>query len=237
MRDFESSSLRSGVEQRAELSRDRGAVQASVDLPIASRREEVLAGLGNLSVNANLEIEELSDFGTLRTFGYGLFWTPIGAINLIASVTEEEGAPTVEQLGSPFIVTPNVRTLDFTRGEVVDITRVFGGNPNLRSDDRRVFRLGLNTKPFPKLDLNISVDYTSTRIDDPIASFPIAIPGNRGSLPERFTRDAGGRLLRIDGRPLNFEPVEPGAAALGRELHEALWGRFLQEWKMRESAS
>jgi len=205
MRDFSSRSLRSGVEQRADLSRDRGAVQASVDLPIASRREEVLAGLGNLSVNANLEIEELSDFGTLRTFGYGLFWTPIGAINLIASVTEEEGAPTVEQLGSPLIVTPNVRTLDFTRGEVVDITRVFGGNPNLRSDDRRVFRLGLNTKPFPKLDLNISVDYTSTRLDDPIASFPIATPEIEAAFPERFTRDAAGRLLRIDGRPLNFE--------------------------------
>jgi outer membrane receptor protein involved in Fe transport len=205
MRDFASRSLRSGVEQKADLSRDRGSIQASIDVPIASRREEVLTALGNLSVNANLEIEELSDFGTLRTLGYGLYWTPIGSINLIASVTEEEGAPTVEQLGSPLIVTPNVRTFDFTRQEVVDITRVFGGNPDLRADDRRVFRLGLNTKPFPKTDLNLSVDYTKTRIEDPIASFPIATPEIEAAFPERFTRDAAGRLLRIDGRPLNFE--------------------------------
>lgn len=205
MRDFSSRSLRGEVKQKAELSRDRGAIQASVDLPIASRRRKILDRLGDLSANANFEIQELSDLGTLRTFGYGLNWSPIRQINLIASVTDEGGAPTVEQLGGPLVVTPNVRTYDFTRREVTDITRVFGGNPGLRPDDRRVVRLAVNARPFPKADFNLVFEYIKTRIDDPIAAFPIATPEIEAAFPERFTRDVDGRLLRIDSRPLNFE--------------------------------
>jgi hypothetical protein len=204
MRDFSSRSLRGGVEQRAQLSRDSGAIQANFDLPIASRRRKVLDWLGDLSANANFEIQELSDLGTLRTFGYGFAWSPIKPINFIASVTDEDGAPTVEQLGGPLVVTPNVQTYDFTRREVVDITRAFGGNPGLRPDDRHVVTLGVNARPFPKADLNLIFEYTKTRIDDPIAAFPIATPQIEAAFPERFTRDADGRLLRIDSRPLNF---------------------------------
>ncbi len=204
MRDFSSRSLRGGVEQNAELSRDRGTIQANFDLPIASRRRKILDRLGDLSANANFEIEELSDLGTLRTFGYGLNWSPIKQINFIASVTDEDGAPTVEQLGGPLVVTPNVRIYDFTRREVVDITRVFGGNPGLRPDDRRVVRLRLDARPFPKADFNLIFEYTKIRIDDPIAAFPIATPEIEAAFPERFTRDVDGRLLRIDSRPLNF---------------------------------
>lgn len=205
IRDFDSRSLRGGVAQRATLSRDRGAIQANLDLPIASRHTGGPTWLGNLSLNANLESAQLSDFGRLRTWGYGLNWSPITAVNLIVSATHEEGAPMVEQLGAPLVVTPNVRTFDFTRREAVDIVRVFGGNPNLLSDDRHVVRLGINARPLAKTDLTFSFDYTSTRIDNPIAPFPTATPEIEAALPERFTRDAGGRLLRIDSRPLNFK--------------------------------
>lgn len=204
-RDFRSVSLRRGLEQRAELSRDRGAIQVNLDLPIVGPRAGASPLLGSLSANANLEVEQLSDFGTLRTLGYGLNWSPVAAISFIASATDQQGAPMVEQLGGPLVVTPNVRTFDFTRWEVVDVTRVFGGNPDLRFDDRHVVRLGINAKPFPKTDLTLSFDYTKTRIDNPIATFPIATPEIEAAFPERFTRDGNGRLLRIDGRPLNFE--------------------------------
>lgn len=203
IRDFTAASLRNGVEERTELSRDRGAVQVNLDLPIAGRSEGA-SPLGSLSANANLEIERLSDFGTLRTFGYGLNWSPVGSINIIASVTNEQGAPTVEQLGGPLVVTPNIRTFDFTRGEVVDVTRVFGGNAALRADDRHVVKIGLNAKPFTRTDLTFSIDYVATRIDDPIAPFPIVTPEIEAAFPERFSRGGIGRLLRIDGRPLNF---------------------------------
>lgn len=207
-RDFTSNSGRGGVLQSADLDRGRLAIQASVDVPIASRAAAVLGGLGSLSANANLEVEELSDFGTLRTFGYGLTWSPIELVGIIASVTDEAGAPAMEQLGAPLIATPNVRTFDFTRGEVVDVTRTFGGNPNLRADDCHVFRLGITARPFAKTDVTFSFDYTATRTNDPIAAFPIATPQVEAAFPDRFIRDASGRLVGIDSRPLNFARSE-----------------------------
>jgi hypothetical protein len=204
-RDFSSRSAVRGTEQKFDISRDRGTVQASLDVPLSNRVEGAAAGLGDLSVNANLQLERVSDFGTLRTFGYGLSWSPVGSVSLIASVTHEEGAPTVEQLGAPTVVTPNVRTFDFARGETVDVTRTFGGNPDLRADDRHVLSVGLNIKPFGKTDFTISADYLRTRIDDPIAAFPIATAAIEAAFPDRFTRDADGGLLRIGARPLNFD--------------------------------
>lgn len=205
VRDFDAASRRGGVTRQADLSRNSGAVRANLNLPISSRRSQGAAWLGNLSVNANLELGRLSDFGTLRTFGYGLNWSPVTAINLVASVTTEEDAPTMEQLGAPLLATPNVRTFDFARREVVDAIWISGGNPGLRLEDRRVVKLGLNARPLAATDLVLSIDYVSTRIDNPIAPFPMATPQIEAAFPERFARGADGRLLQIDGRPLNFE--------------------------------
>jgi len=148
--------------------------------------------------------ERLSDIGTLWTLGYGLHWTPLPALSLLASVNDTRSAPTVEQLGAPLIVVPNVRTFDASRGETVDITRSFGGNTGLRADNRHVFAAGATFKPMAKTDLVFTLDYIRTRIDDPIAAFPIALPQVEDAFPDRFTRDPTGRLQRIDATPVNF---------------------------------
>lgn len=205
LRDFSGTSRLDGVNQRTDLARDLGAVRANLNAPISSRRSKRAASLGDLSVYANLELERLSDFGTLRTFGYGLNWSPWKTINFIGSLTSEQGAPTIEQLGEPPLATPNVRTFDIARREVIDVTWISGGNPQLRFEDRHVLRLGLNARPLAAADLTLSVDYVSTRIDHPIASFPIVTPQIEAAFPDRFARGADGRLLEVDGRPLNFE--------------------------------
>jgi iron complex outermembrane recepter protein len=173
-------------------------------VPIASRRNDVLAAVGDLSANANAEVEHLSDFGTLRTLGAGLNWEPIPEVDLIASFTDEDGAPSVQQLGDPAILTPNVRVFDFSRGETVDVTRIEGGNPGLFADNRRVLKLGVTAKPLSDENLSITANYTSTRIRNPIASFPTATPEIEAAFPERFQRDDEGRLFEIDSRPVNF---------------------------------
>jgi hypothetical protein len=202
-RDFSSRSRRGGIEGSQDLSRDRGALQASLDIPIAKQGAGI-GGIGRLSVNFNAEVEQLSDFGTLRTYGYGLVWSPVKALTVIASVTDEDGAPTVQQLGDPLLVTPNARLFDFVRGETVDALRITGGNPDLRADNRNVFKLGLSARPFEKKDLSFNVNYIRSRIDDEIAPFPPATAEIEAAFPERFTRSAEGRLLRVDSRPVNF---------------------------------
>ncbi|MDT9598009.1 TonB-dependent receptor [Sphingosinicella rhizophila] len=204
-RGLRSAARRAEIFQQRSLSRDQANMQANLDLPIAKRRNGVLAAIGDLSANLNLEVEELSDFGTLRTLGGGFNWSPFKPLDIILSVTDEEGAPSMQQLGDPTVLTPNVRVFDFIRGQTVDIDRIDGGNPALRADNRRVFKAGLTLKPFDETDLSITANYTNSRIRNPIASFPTATPEIEAAFPDRFARDASGGLVSIDSRPVNFQ--------------------------------
>ena len=227
-RDISSWSLRSGVQQQTDLSRSTGNGQLSIDIPLTSRRNEVLAAIGDVSLNLNVAASQLSDFGTLTTLGVGGRWSPIEILDLSASITREEGAPGIAQLGNPNVVTPNVRVYDFIRGETVEISRLDGGNPDLDSDRRRVLKLGASVQP--KLGdattLTLLANYTDSRVDDPIASFPTATAELEAAFPQRFLRDSDGRLLMIDNRPVNFEEAH---------TREMRWGFNLMQ-KIKPSA-
>ena len=221
-RDLSSTSLRAGVTTGRDLSRDRGTVQASLDIPIASRRRSFLSALGNLSLNVNAEVERLSDFGTLTTYGGGLNWSPIDEVNLGATFTREEGAPSTQQLGDPLQATPGVRVFDFVRQETVDVTRIDGGNPNLLADDRRVLSLRASVRPLKDEDLTMLVNYNNSRIRNVIAGFPTATPEIEAAFPDRFLRDADGRLLQVDSRAVNFARADRSEIRWGINFSEPI---------------
>ncbi len=211
--DLSSETLRAGVVTNRDLSRDRGAVLGSIDLPLTSRREGFLSKIGDISLNFNFEVENLSDFGTMRTLGYGVRWSPIEMLDLAVTITDEDGAPSVSQLGDPTLVTPNVRVFDFVRGETVDVTSITGGNPALGGDNRHVFGVRANLRLIGgggpgQPNLSFNANYTETRIDNPIASFPVATAEIEAAFPGRFLRGPDGRLLQIDTRPVNFARSE-----------------------------
>ncbi|KQM27702.1 MULTISPECIES: hypothetical protein [unclassified Sphingomonas] len=213
--DFTSDSLRAGIANSTSLGRDSGSIRANIDLPIANAARDVLSALGRLSLNANAEVEQLSDFGTLTTYGYGINWQPITALRLLASVSHEENAPTQQQLGNPLITTPFVRTFDYVRGTTVDVTTIGGGNPDLVSSNSRVIKLGLNAKPWSERDISFQFDYTDSRIDNPIQSFPAITADIQAAFPDRFVRDADGVLLRVDNRPINFARADSSQLRYG----------------------
>jgi hypothetical protein len=200
LRDISGESRRAGIITPTDLSRDQGTGQANIDVPIFRD-----GPIGALSATVNGSVDQLSDFGTLGSVGYGFNWRPADAVRLIGSVTHEQGAPTIQQLGSPLIVTPNVRIFDLTTGQTVEATTVTGGNPNLAADRRRVLKLGATIKPLSGTDLTLLANYTDSRIDNPIASFPTATPEIEAAFPDRFDRDGAGTLVRIDNRPVNFD--------------------------------
>lgn len=207
-RALDSTSVRSGVTIDREQSRDTASLQGSFSLPLTDKDRGVGAGLGDLSANLNVGYDELSDFGGLSTFGGGLNWSPNADWSFIASYTAEQGAPSVSQLNDPVVSTPNVPVFDFATGRSVNVTRIDGGNPDLSSDDRRVFKFGLNWQPLKDADLRITSDYTASRIENQIATFPTITPDLERAFPTRFTRDGGGNLVSIDARPVNFEYQE-----------------------------
>ena len=205
---FTSNSLRAGLVSGGRVSRDQANARVNIDLPIASKSRAVLPFLGNLSINGNAAVNQLSDFGTLTAYGYGVNWAPINAIRVIGSINQQDVAPTAQQLGNPTVVTPNVRVFDYVQGQTVTVTTISGGNPGLRDSSRRVTKLGVTLRPLDQTDLTIIGNYTKQDTRNPIQGFPSPTAVIEAAFPDRFTRDADGELTRLDTRPINFARSE-----------------------------
>ena len=227
--DFSSRSTRFGLVQTGDVSRDIVNGQVNLDLPIANRDRQVLGAIGNLSLNLNVGADHLSDFGTLTTVGYGANWNPLEGVRFIASWTDQEDAPTAQQLGNPTITTPNVRLFDYVSGTTATITAVTGGNPALVADNRHVMKLGLTLKPWRERDINLTANYYRIDTDDPIASFPTPTAAIEAAFPDRFSRDASGNLLRVDSRPINFARTERSQLRWGVNVSRPIKSKIQKE--------
>lgn len=181
-----------------------GAINAGV--PITSRRENFGAGLGDLSANFSAGWNHLSDFGSVTDWSAGLTWSPLAfeKLSLTASYLVNEIAPGLAQLGNPQTITFNVPVFDLVRGETVLATIIGGGNPNLRKERQRDLKFAANWQlPFLQ-NSSLVVEYFRNRSDNVTASFPLLTPEIEAAFPGRVIRDASGRLLSIDQRPVTF---------------------------------
>jgi hypothetical protein len=221
--DLDSESRRLGVETSGSLGRTTGTGSINLDLPI-SRRNRDFSALGNLTLNANAEVDQLSDLGTLTTIGAGANFSPADRLNFITSWTREEGSPTIQQLGDPILTTPGSRIFDFTTGTTAIVTATTGGNPDLQSDRRNVLKIGGNWQPSAKLDLRLRADYVHQRIENPISSIS-ATPAIEAAFPGRFVRDGSGQLVSVDLRPVNFDHSERDQLRLGFDFSKPLRSR------------
>ena len=203
---FEHSTSHPGgaMPQSHTLSRNDASAQLNLDLPLTSKEHHVLAALGDFSVNANLAVNHLSDFGVLPTVGFGLSWTPVPGYNLIISQTHDHAAPSLAQLDGATVVTPDTPVFDYLTGQTVNATLVSGANPQLRADDRQVFKIGLTLRPWAKQNFAFTANYLQSHIADPIETFPAATAAIEAAFPDRFLRGADGELTEEDLSPVNF---------------------------------
>lgn len=204
-RTFISQSVRSGVTRSARFGRDEANVRASIDIPLADKARGVASALGDLSINFNAGYRELDDFAGLTAYGFGLNWTPVKGVSLLAGITTEEAAPSIQQLGEPLLVTPGVPVFDFRNQASVIIDRISGGNPALQAEQRRDIKVGLSYQISQTPLLSLSANFFRNRSSGTVASFPALTPELERAFPSRFIRDASGRLLSIDTRPINYD--------------------------------
>ena len=212
---FSSESERLGDRLTTDFSRGGGNAQASLDAPLTSRSAKILPMLGDINLNAHVAIEEVSDFGTLTTFGYGVHWTPIAGLSLLASHLHDQAAPSQAQLGGPLLLTPGTRIFDFVTGRTVDVVQVSGGNPALTGDGRDRTSIRVTYQPFADKQLIFRADYNRIHIKNPIATFPAATADIEAAFPDRFARDAAGELTEVDYRPVNFASQQTSSLKWG----------------------
>jgi hypothetical protein len=231
---FDTEAERAGIVRAASLSRTGGNGQVTLDLPLASRRHHVLDAIGDLSANFNFAANRLSDFGTITTLGYGLTWKPIPTVTLLWSMTDQQGAPTIQQVGNPNVLTPGVPVFDYVTGQTRFVTRLDGGNPALRADERHIFKLGLNANILSNPQLVLNAQYLRIRTDNAIASLPAATAAIEAAFPDRFIRDPDGDLAEIDNRPVNFARENRNQLRWGFNLSVPLRASAAQQARLRE---
>ena len=217
---LKSNASRAGELTGSNLSRTTGQAKINVDVPI-SRKDHDFSALGNLTINGNAEVDQLSDFGTLTTLGAGVNLTPVDRLNLLASWTREQGPPTINQLGDPEIETPGSRVFDFATGQTVLVNAITGGNPNLSADQRNVVKLSGNWQPFKNTDLKFRVDYVHQTIAHPISNLTVT-PGLEAAYPSRFVRNMAGKLVSVDLRPVNFQSSTRDQMRIGFDFSHPL---------------
>lgn len=188
------------ITSRNRIDRDIAEARFSLDAPLLQSE-----ALGQMSVNVNTELSDYSDFGALSVFGAGFTWKPNSRIRLSSSLTREEGAPSMEQLGDPVIQVPNRRTFDFINGETVDALEISGGNNDLQAELRDVLNLNARIRLLKEPRLTLSLDYVDSITDQPILRFPNQNSEVESAFPERYLRNEAGLLTAFDTRPINLE--------------------------------
>lgn len=194
--------------------------QVSLDVPLTSISKNVLASVGSISVNVNGAVNQITRFGSVGSFGYGLHWTPRTGISLIASVNQDRQAPSLGQINDPLITTTNARFYDYVLGQTVTVTRISGGNPDLKADDRRVFKFGATYAAISTtaLKLNFSANYLDSVTTNPISSLNSATAATESAFPDRFVRDSSGNMVLVDSRAVNFARQESRSVRWGFNL-------------------
>lgn len=201
-------SERQGVVTLADLGRTALTASANIDVPIASRSDDVLAFIGDFSVNGRYAVRDVSDFRLLESYTAGFNWSPFERVDLVATWVGEETAPSVTQLGAPRLVTTGRTIFDFSRNETVLADVVTGGNPALLAETRRDFRVQANWRPIPDTDLLLTTSYANARSRNTTSEFPLLTPEIEAAFPGRVTRGADGRITSVDFTPVNFARTE-----------------------------
>ncbi|HEY9091046.1 TonB-dependent receptor [Parasphingorhabdus sp.] len=216
--DLNSRDITEGVTTLTNLGRDNFNAGFNIDIPLAKENIDVVEAIGELSINGNLGYSELSDFGGLLEYGFGLNWEPIDGLNFTASAIGEEAAPSIQQLGNPVIVTPNVNIFDFATGETVLASITTGGNLALPAEKRRDIKLAVNYEPEWFKDMRFIAEYVRNNSKNVASGFPLLTPEIEAAFPDRVTRDNTGRLIAIDQRPVSYSNVRSESIRYGLQF-------------------
>ncbi len=205
--DLDSREISGAIVTTTDLSRDEISTGINIDIPLADENIDVVDAIGKLSINGNLGYSDLSDFGGLVEFGFGVNWEPLDGLVFSASAIGEDAAPTIAQLGNPLIITPNVNIFDFTNGETVLASITTGGNLALPAEKQRDIKLAVNYRPEWLDGFTFLGEYFRNNSDNVASSFPLLTPEIEAAFPDRVTRDTNGRLIAIDQRPVTYANV------------------------------
>lgn len=205
------------VRTRSALDRVDGVLGLSV--PISRRGEGEILFLGDLSVDLTASAQTMTNSRLQKRYGGDLNWSPTRSLQLRGSIGHAETAPSFSQLDDPIVTTIN-RIFDYSRGEIAEPVWITGGNPALGRGSQQSLALEAVVRPLGNQIVTLNAAYRQDTAKGGVAGFPELTPVIEAAFPERVTRDADGRLVSVDARPINI------ARATDSELSSGVALRF-----------
>ncbi len=219
---IDSDSDQSGVNVNTILSRNTLTFGANIDIPLIDRGVGIGRIIGSVSINGNASASDVSDFGSLTQYGFGIIWKPIDDLTITVTSINEDTPPSIAQLGNPISITPNVPIFDFSRSETSFILLTTGGNPNLLPERQRDIKISANFSPNKISGFNIIADYSRNRSFDTSNAFPLLTPEIEAAFPDRVTRDADGVLLALNRTAVLYDRVASERIRYGLNFSKTL---------------
>jgi len=178
-------------------------VGGSVSLPLIGS-EQLGGRLGGLylSLAASRVDSDAGHGDSLRT---GLSWMLGRRVGLDGSWSRSADTPADPQRFAPINYGDPRLVYDFRTGQSVEIIPMTGGNPDLRASRRDAMEIGARIGPFFPWRLTTTVKLAHGVNANAIGGLPEPTAEIEAAFPERFTRDAAGRLVAIDQRPINIQ--------------------------------
>ena len=204
-----------GVSTRTSTFQNTTSAQVSLTVPLTSRARKVGPRLGDLSLTLAPGFSLVTGSSAAGRMNATLEWSPVRQVSLVATESVSQQPPTIAQLRDPTILTPNIPYFDYVTGQSALVTTVSGGEPGLRTatTERSNFLLLFN--PSPGQPLIFTASFAIDRADNPIEALPAVSAQLEAAFPDRFIRGAGGQLVEVDTRPLNFEREQQETVSFG----------------------
>lgn len=200
--------------------------QLSFNLPLSRRVEAERSLLGDLSLTLSMGGQAASNSPLQKQYGGDLTWSPFPMLQLRGSLQHMEMVPALEMLDAPLTSTIS-RIYDYSRQEMVDLVWITGGNPDLERGRLQNLSVNAMVRPLKTQNLTLNFGYTQRKAKGGIAMFPELTPAVEAAFPERVTRDAQGRLISVDARPINIAHDTDASLSSGITLR----------WRPGQSAS
>ncbi len=182
--------------------RQEEAAYLSMQLPLLGTPQSQGMGMGGeLSGSAR----GTTGTETMFNYGYGLNWRMGNRVQLRVGFNREQNAPQPSALSDPLVIIDGYRAYDFIRQETVLVRYITGGNPDLGVEKRDITRVSGTVRPFKPIDFTLNGEYQRTIYHDAISSLPSPSEELQAAFPDRFRRDADGRLYEIDARLVSFD--------------------------------
>lgn len=195
--------------------RDELVVQGGLQVPLIAAGADGQGGIGSLAATFALSERQLKHAGSFLGYSYGLRWAAAPSVNFEATMDDERKAPQIRSLTDPIVARDGVRVFDFIRNETVEVTYLTGGNRNLPPQRLKTLTVGGEWDVAANGGLTLLAQYVRSRSRNAESVLPPASAEVQAAFPDRYRRDATGRLILVDARPVAF------AAADRDQIH---WG-------------